>query len=217
MSWWAGLTLGQGAFLGGAVSGLGELVANQQTAQSTAKQMAFQERMSNTAHQRQVKDLRAAGINPILSAKLGGASTPQGASYTARNVGSAAVQGYQNVSTARQTQVKTDIEQRTLDMLQRENISMPEIQYTVKNIFGSKALRTVEAALAGKPNEAPSGIYKSLAVKISAMASDAGLLKGKVSSITGGNLGRFVSNVTELFAEAGIEALTDLGKKVLNR
>jgi hypothetical protein len=87
------------AIIGAAVTGYGQYRSNKETKNYATK-------MSGTAHQRQMADLKAAGINPILAGRLGGASTP---SYQAGNIGSAAVQGYGQVSSAKQAQAQTGL------------------------------------------------------------------------------------------------------------
>lgn len=114
----AALTGGLGGGIAtGLLSFMGQERANSQNQASAREQMEFQNNMSSTAHQRQVKDLMAAGLNPILSANSG-ASSPSGASSQFLNSVGAGV-----ASAQQQTQIndnlKTSATNRALTQAQQ--------------------------------------------------------------------------------------------------
>lgn len=73
-------------YVGAALSAAGGMWSNRQNKDMAHEQMQFQNNMSSTAHQREVADLKAAGLNPVLSGTGGmGSASAAGASATMQN------------------------------------------------------------------------------------------------------------------------------------
>jgi hypothetical protein len=104
-----------GSILGGLISGgatyAGTSAQNEANKEMAQAQMNFQERMSSTAYQRSVADMKKAGINPMLAYQQGGASSPGGATAQMQNVAG---------NSARDT-IDGAIEMATLKNIQQSN------------------------------------------------------------------------------------------------
>jgi len=108
-------------------------------ANQSAEQMAFQKYMSNTAHTRQVQDLRDAGLNPILSANSG-ASAPQGASASSQPVKMDNVIAPAVASAMEATKMRQDLKQSeaSVDLTKAQTLkTVTETEVARKGIPGA--------------------------------------------------------------------------------
>lgn len=124
-----------GPVVGGLFGKEGQEEANEANAKQAALQMEFQreqnqksmdfsERMSNTSYQRGMKDMRLAGLNPMLAFMKGGASAPSGVTS------SGAMAKYENT----QAQMASGL----------SNVNLANVE----NIVANTAKQTAEADVA---------------------------------------------------------------------
>lgn len=151
----------------GLISGasvIGSLIQASNYNQQAEKQMNFQREMSNTAVQRRVQDMKAAGINPMLAAG-GEASSPQGA------MGGTIDNPMAGVSTGIETAIAKKQAEKTM---QAQDTQIANTEADTANKYATEALIRNQQASSAKDVE-----QKSMQNKILEKTLDSQIKKAK--------------------------------------
>ena len=211
MGFWGTL----GSIAGSVLPGVGQHMANVATRKLAREQMRFQERMSSTAWQRAVGDMKRAGINPLLAFQQGGASSPGGAMARMENVLAPSVS-----SAVQLQQVKKQLQLVDAQIAEREgNVKLKAQQAAY---YGAKAINEGFHDLMAQdggpiPWKALSErerMYLTRAQRGLARAntdlSRAGLPAAKVM---GSNMAAYINMISRALPSFGVGALLGRGRK----
>ena len=124
--------------------------------------------MSNTAHQREMADLSKAGLNPILTGKYGGASTPSGSATKlespAKGLTASVQQGLArrqqlalnnstiNVNSAQADKLKADAAKTRADTVRTEKMTPDEVKNLTADLDVKKATTATQKSELIKKN-----------------------------------------------------------------
>lgn len=117
MSW---LSKVSGSLIGGAFGLIGANKANKQQANQFAQNYALAHDQLYKQHQIEVADLRAAGLNPILSANGGNSTFGASAGGSYENLGTAATSGYMAAQQAKNLQMQNEAIKATVEKTRAE-------------------------------------------------------------------------------------------------
>lgn len=132
---------GVGDVVSGGLDYLGGVQTNNANAAEAQKNRDFQNQQTSTAYQRAVKDLSAAGLNPMLAYTNGGASSGGGAQAVMQNA----------VGSSVHTAMQAKINNATIQNLQKQGDKL-EADTQLSKDLSSKALADINNANAQAHN-----------------------------------------------------------------
>ena len=157
--------------IGGLAGLFGTHLTNKANKQISARQMAFQREMSNTAYQRSMADMKKAGLNPMLAFSKGGASTPQGASIQAQDYAAGAANIANIMANTNKTEEETKVLKNTSgsgvgktweyfqnlisDLLPTQDTTISSIKQKLENASNANNMRVKKRIIKGKTYKIP--------------------------------------------------------------
>lgn len=176
-----------GAGLGAAIGSIGgNILSYHENKKLAQEQRDWQERMSNTAHQREVNDLLAAGLNPVLSAN-------SGASVGAGSAGNVSTSDFgATINNSRALKMQQELQKSTIAKTEAEADYLREqaikTDYETSNIVDIGAQKRYEYnyLLPLQAMKIEQDILNSKAItaaQVDLMANQSGFYKNNASAI----------------------------------